>query len=287
MNNNYKILSEEKSSKSSFELQNNQQSKSSEQLEKLQITIGDLTLENNKLKQTIDQYQELLDNMQNTSNQISLSYDQTLTQTRNKYDEEIRRLLQKNNQLEGKLNSLSKKGKELNSNASLNDLKNFEEDIQRLERIRKEHKQHKPDASLSVEEIQEEKIHQLLEEISCMEDLVNKVGVVDKIQELNTSKKETEELENKLIECKSELEFTVREKQTLLNAIETGDLNPYLELQKEAEQRELTKKEIEELTKQIAELEQAQNEVIEKKEEIPSNNNDEKKEKPKKRGWFW
>lgn len=271
MNNNYKILSEEKSSKSSFELQNNQ-SKSSEQLEKLQITIGDLTLENNKLKQTIDQYQELLDNMQNTSNQISLSYDQTLTQTRNKYDEEIRRLLQKNNQLEGKLNSLSKKGKELNSNASLNDLKNFEEDIQRLERIRKEHKQHKPDASLSVEEIQEEKIHQLLEEISCMEDLVNKVGVVDKIQELNTSKKETEELENKLIECKSELEFTVREKQTLLNAIETGDLNPYLELQKEAEQRELTKKEIEELTKQIAELEQAQNEVIEKKEEIPSNN---------------
>ena len=286
MNNNYKILSEEKSSKSSFELQNNQ-SKSSEQLEKLQITIGDLTLENNKLKQTIDQYQELLDNMQNTSNQISLSYDQTLTQTRNKYDEEIRRLLQKNNQLEGKLNSLSKKGKELNSNASLNDLKNFEEDIQRLERIRKEHKQHKPDASLSVEEIQEEKIHQLLEEISCMEDLVNKVGVVDKIQELNTSKKETEELENKLIECKSELEFTVREKQTLLNAIETGDLNPYLELQKEAEQRELTKKEIEELTKQIAELEQAQNEVIEKKEEIPSNNNDEKKEKPKKRGWFW
>jgi len=297
---NYQRLYNEKSEQKAGAMQE-QIGKGVNTMNQLQETIEQLTEDKEKLKLTIEQYQELLDNMQSTTNQISLSYDHTITQMKNKYEEDIRKLLQNNNELQGHIRMLqSRAGKSTNSQSNSPDqareLQEYVEDLKKLEFIRAEHRKYKPPTSISLEEVQEQKIHQLLEEISLMENLMKKIGVVEKLQAVLPPTTDSSTYE-KLKECEHILEFTRREKQALLDAIETGDLSPYIELQ-QLQQNSVSNFAESPPSPRTVDLngKKPENPVLKEFEEepeivvepvVPKENSTKPKEKSKKRGWFW
>lgn len=280
-------------------------------MNKLQETIEKLTEDNKKLRLTIEQYQELLDNLQSTSNQISLSYDHTINTMKNKYEEEIRRLLQSNNQFQSQVNSLkaeisSYKNRQNNNNTNNNavpsskQFKNFSEAFSKLEELRLKHRQTKPEPSITLEEVQEQKIHQLLEEISILESLVKDAGIFDKFRNAVN----IEQLQKDLDDSRDQLRFCEREKSALLDAIESGDLTAFAELQKEAQERKKQQIDVSannemntpNNTENPAAVSEEQSSISillndddEPKIEVvgPVNNSKEEKPQKKKRGWFW
>lgn len=249
-------------------------------MNQLQETIERLTNENKQLHGTVDQYQELLDNMQHTSNEISATYDETIAEIRSRHEEEIRRLLQSNNQLQSQVRALSERKQVAEQeNGFETVMQQFATEFKQLEELRVAHRHYKPEPSESVEEIQEKKIHQLLEEVNLMEQLVRKVGIVDKMKDFGRDPA----LENQLTVLSSRLETAQQEKQALLNAIETGDLSEFVQIQERLNESAPSEPAAEEQTPE------ADVPAIEEVPEIAAQSTEQTspETKPKKRGWFW
>jgi chromosome segregation ATPase len=266
---NYSRLLNEKSIPSSGASPNSMQEMIESKVEtmnRLQTRIEQLSDENQQLRSTVDQYQELLGNMQTTTEDISTTYEETITHLRAKHDEDMRRLLLTNNQLQSQIRASDSKREESEREDYLNH--RFAYEVGLLEQMRAEHRNYKPSPTESIEEIQEKKIHQLLEEVNLMERLVEKVEVIDRVNALERVPR----LESELLRLKEQLAFTRRERQSLLDAIETGDLSGFVLLQQSA-----TEDHVEEAIPIKEPIETSSTEV---EPQIPA-------EVPQKRGWFW
>jgi len=250
------------------------------QMEQLQNTIQRLTNER-------DQLNDLCIQLQSNCSEISTFYDGKLAEQANQHLASSQKLLQQINTLQSKLSSNRSAESALGQGDS-STLNEFRDELEKLEQLRTIHRQQKlPD--LSVEELQELKISQLLEEIGLMQNLISSIRVIERIEhslQMNSSR-----YESTISQLTIERDQAWRENQALLNGIELGDLTEYTNIK--LEQKRLSEQELvdQQTIDSLSPVEKVDSQPTNGATD-PSVNIDEKKNhqnssKKRSRGWFW
>ena len=200
-------------------------------MNQLQDKIQSLTNENETLKQTITSYTEIMQNLEQTHSQIIETYDFKVREFSLRHQEEIKSHLHLINQLQSQLLKCQTSPSPSSLPASPS-LESIQSDIKLLNEVREAHKANKQNPNLPLEELQEIKIQELLEEISIMDGLLHKVPFVsgsnrssppELLERIEYLEKELNVKSNTLVDAQQEV-------AALLLAIETGDLSAYSQL---------------------------------------------------------
>lgn len=215
----------------------------------LQLRAEALATENNQLRHDAANFAGLLQEMQSNFDMMTELYEAKLQQAQQEL-EAAKAAPQPARDVEQVLAAGRAEGEGQASCSAGGAVGEFEKELHALQKLRESQRQHTwvvPEGgSLSVEYMQEERIHQLLEEIGQMDLLLAKAPALVQTARQAIGGGGVAALEARLQEQERATRQAQQESELLLHAIESGDLQPYADLKMQQQAEAAARKQLQE-----------------------------------------